>query len=160
LPDLLLAETLPLVLLVPVLLFAGYSDLRWLRIPNRLSILALGLFAVIAVTLPTSELFSRAIAASSVFGIGLALFALRLLGAGDVKLLSVLVLFVPTGLLASFGQIFAAMLLLGTALIVAGRRSHLLDGLGWKSIDTPGVFPMGISISMTGIIFLGIMLAG
>ncbi|TMV67782.1 hypothetical protein FGG78_31750, partial [Thioclava sp. BHET1] len=47
---------LPLLMLAPVLLIVAYCDLRHMRIPNMLSLIALGLFALCALMLPPADL--------------------------------------------------------------------------------------------------------
>lgn len=155
------ASTLPdlLAALVPVgvallLLYAGYSDLRRLQIPNWITLLLILGFVVIAPSLPTAEISSRLIVAAVAFAVGFVLFALNTMGAGDVKLFSGLLLFVPSGDVALFMLIFSATLMVGIATIVLMRRALSTQMASFKSISTPGVFPMGISISAAGLICL------
>lgn len=143
---------LGLLIIAPILVYAAYSDLRWLRIPNGVSLLMLAIFALVAMTLPWSELMWRTSIGATIFVIGLVLFAARLIGAGDVKLLSALLLFVPSSHTLPFFQLFSVSLLLGVAFISVCRRLPQLQTLGWRSVDTPRSFPMGISIALAGLL--------
>ena len=68
-----------------------YTDARFYTISNLLNVTVLFLYGVAAFLLPSDVVTSLA-AAGVIFIIGLALFALGLMGGGDVKLLTVLTL--------------------------------------------------------------------
>lgn len=150
---------LPLLLLSPVLVYGAYSDLRYMRLPNSLSLIALALFAVSAITLPPPDLVARLVVAALVLAAGLTAFAFRLVGGGDVKLLSVLMLFVPTHALSVFGYVFSASMLLGLALVLGLRQFAFAAQSDWKSIGGSSGFPMGVSIGTAGIVFPLVVLA-
>lgn len=143
----------PLMLISPLLLLAAYCDLRFLRIPNIISLAIIAIFVVSILIATPVDLMTRLLVAAVVFGSGFLAFALRLIGGGDVKLLSALVLFVPTHGLPLFANLFSAALLVGVASIIALRRSPLIGKLDWKSLSQPRAFPMGLSIALAGIIF-------
>lgn len=146
------SETLPLLLFAPMLFYAGLSDLQRMRIPNGVSYAAIGLFVVTLPFLAPPEILWRIAAAALVFVVGFGLWALRMFGAGDVKLLSALLLLVPVADLHLFSQVFAVCMLLGLALVTSVRASGLLRQTGWVSMRAAGHFPMGISIAMAGIV--------
>lgn len=153
------ADLVPLLVLIPVLLSAALSDLRALRIPNSHVLTALALFVLSAgafVTLP--EIALRLIAATIVFGIGFGLFALRLFGGGDVKMLAVTTLFIPSDLWLNFAQALSVALLLGSAGIVLLQRPALARRLPWESARQTGRLPMGISIALTPLLLIGAQL--
>jgi prepilin peptidase CpaA len=152
----------PLVLIAPLLALAAVSDLRRLRIPNVISLLMLAVFAGTLLVVPAPDLAGRGIAAGVVFALGFLAFLRGLVGAGDVKLLSVLVLFIPTGGLILFANLFSVALLAGVALILTLRRLPLREGHGWASLAGPRRFPMGISIAAAGIAYapVAMMLGG
>lgn len=144
-------DILPLALLLPILLIAAVSDLRHLRISNNLSLIALGLFALCAPFLAFDEVLLRFLIAGVVFGIGFLMFALRIVAGGDVKLLSVLMLFIPSDSLLLFGYVFSASMLLGITIIICLRKkSPRLLG-HWASVQQANALPMGISIAMAGV---------
>ncbi|MGJ8546039.1 MAG: A24 family peptidase [Sulfitobacter sp.] len=138
-------------LLVAVIVF----DLRQARIPNVLVALLLGVFGVcVAFFLPLEVLIWRGVAAAIVFAIGFAAFAIRSLGAGDVKLLSVLALFVPTADLA-----VTAVLLSGCAIVTLTMmrlvrlraRSAQSD---WAVLRDHYRYPLGPAIALAGLLYL------
>lgn len=147
-------ELLPLLFVTPVLILAATSDLRYLRIPNRLSIIALVLFVASCALLSLDEIIARVICANVVFGIGFLLFAFGILGGGDVKLLSALMLFIPTSSLLLFGYVFSISMLMGITIIVLCRAAPLQLGANWVSLQNSNTLPMGISIAMAGIVHL------
>lgn len=147
-------EILPLSLIVPVLLIAAVSDLRYLRIPNTLSIAALVLFAGCSFLLPFNEVLARLVAAGVVFAIGFLLFAFRMMGGGDVKLLSALMLFIPSSSLILFGNIFSISMLIGILVVVGLKKLPLGPAKNWASVQQSNTFPMGISIALAGTVHM------
>lgn len=139
----------------PLLMAVILYDLRLMRIPNVL----VGLFLIVAVvslplTEPLSEILWRVLAALVVFGAGLALFAARLMGGGDVKLMAVLVLFIPTAALPVFGLLFSVGIVLGVLGMVVLRRMADKSRTRWHSLRENGKFPLGLSIGMAGLAFV------
>lgn len=143
-------EILPLVAFAPILVLAGLSDLRRMRIPNWTSLAAIAIFAVSVPMMGLPEAGWRLAAASVLFAIGLAMWALRLFGAGDVKLLSALLLLVPSQHLLLFWNVFAASLAVGLILVTGLRASGAFRRTGWVSMRAAGSFPMGVSIALAG----------
>ena len=142
----------PLLLLSPVLVATAYCDLRHMRIPNALSLLALAIFALSApFFLPADDILTRAATAAGVLVAGFAAFSLRLLGGGDVKMFSALLLFVPTETMSLFLMIFSATLLFGIALMPVLRAVPKAPATGWVSLQPGAKFPMGISIALAGL---------
>ena len=144
-------DLLPLMLFAPVLVFAGASDLTRMRIPNWTSLAAIGLFVLALPILGLDEALWRLAVAGTIFALGLGLWALRMFGAGDVKLLSALLLLVPVAEIALFWQVLSASLLIGLAAVTGLRASGVLRATGWTSMRAHGQFPMGISIALAGV---------
>lgn len=140
----------PLFFLMPVLIAVAYTDLRYLRIPNFLGIVAIALFVLTAPFLTLGELGLRIVGATSVFCIGFVLFAIRLVGGGDVKFLSAFFLFIPSGTYALFAFNFSSSMLLGIMFVLALRATRFHQNLSLVAIETKGAFPMGISIALSG----------
>lgn len=143
----------PLFLIAPLLVAAIYFDLRYLRIPNLISIALVGVFAAYAFVAAPDDLLTRLLVAAVVFALGFLAFAARLVGGGDVKLLPALLLFIPADGLILFANLFSAALLIGVAIVVALRRSRLAGASGWKSLSQPRAFPMGLSIGFAGLAY-------
>lgn len=144
-------ELIPLHLLAPVLLMVFYFDLRYLRIPDALTLIAIVLFVLTVPLLDLGEAGWRILGAALVFAIGFAMFAVRLVGGGDVKFLAALMLFVPSHSYPLFMLNFSATLILGIAIILTLRVAPVFQGGQFISIKAKSRFPMGISIAVTGL---------
>jgi prepilin peptidase CpaA len=119
---------------------AALGDWSRFMIPNRLSLAIVGLWVVHALILvvqgqsPMFLVWSVAIAIL-VFAIGIVLFALRLLGGGDVKLLAAATLWAAPDYVLPFILIVTlAGALLGFAFLVPGIGHRPADD---TSIDSP-----------------------
>jgi prepilin peptidase CpaA len=147
-----LAPAAGLILASPLLVAMAFLDLRDMQIPKWISGGMIAIFAVMALAmLPWAESGARVAVAAGVFAAGFAGFALRLLGGGDVKALSAMMLLVPFGSLALFMLAFAASLMLGVAAVLLARRLYGHADAGWVSMRSTA-FPMGISIAAAGLI--------
>lgn len=142
---------IPLLLVSPVLVAVAYYDLRYMRIPNSLVLMALAIFLLTLPLLPMSEITWRLGAAAAVFAIGFVVFALNLFGGGDIKMLSALMLFIPSQTYPIYGFAFSAAMLLGVFFVLTLRAAPWLQGSDWITIKSPGTFPMGISIALSGL---------
>lgn len=152
--DITLATGLLGVLLAAVI----YFDLRFMRLPNVLSLAFVLVFAAtVAWTLPMEELLWRLGIGLAVLVVGIAANALRLLGGGDVKVLAALVLFFPRAELLSFTYIFCISMIVGIVLLLAIRRALRRYDPAWRGLREGGKYPMGISIGLAGLIsiFMG-----
>lgn len=134
-----------------ILVLAAISDIRHLRIPNRYSLILIGLFVGLAFTLPLPETGIRVLVAQAVLFVGFLGFGAGLFGGGDVKILSAYMLFVPFDRLNLFALMFSGGLLLGIAGFLATRKiagdrlAHL------AAFDEKAGYPMGLSIAMAGV---------
>jgi prepilin peptidase CpaA len=146
-------EMLPMLLLAPVLVAVAYCDLRFMRIPNVFTLLAIAIFGFAVFAYPPEDLTSRLVVAGIVLALGCVGFAFRLFGGGDVKILSALMLAVPTHGLAVFANVFSASMIGGIVLVLALRRLTWFQGRGWKTFDGSTKFPMGLSIALSGLAF-------
>lgn len=143
---------IPLILTSPILVAVAYCDLRFMRIPNVLSLLILAIFVISSLVNPPVDLLARIFVAAAVFGLGFVAFCARILGGGDVKILAALTLLVPLHSLGIFAYIFSAAMLVGIAAILTLRRLPIAAGHSWKSISGSTRFPMGVSIALAGIV--------
>ena len=148
-----------LAIYVVALVMAGVSDFRTLRIPNWLTgALALAFpIAALAAGQPVNWL-SHVGAGLAVFAVAAVLFAFRLMGGGDVKLLGATALWVGFGQLLPFlmldafvGGIFALVCVLlrhpfvQTAILATLRR---LPVFAHKNLP----IPYGIPIAVAGVL--------
>lgn len=94
--------------LAVALIWAAGTDLRYRRISNKLSLAIVGMFALFSASQLIGGIDWKVailwpvVAATVVFAIGAALFAARLMGGGDVKLMAAVALFAGPGLSLSF----------------------------------------------------------
>lgn len=82
---------------VAVLFYVGFTDLRTLRIPNETVLLLLVLYVIyVLIARSWVEILWNVVLGGIMFGVLLILYGRRVLGGGDVKLLSVAALWVGT----------------------------------------------------------------
>ncbi|WP_138935025.1 A24 family peptidase [Roseovarius arcticus] len=141
-------------LVIPLLLAVIAYDMRFMRIPNWL----VTLFVIVAIcSLPFSvswiELKWRLIAGAGVFLVSLLIFAQRLIGGGDVKLLTALTLLIPVCALQLFGMILSLSIFASVLALFITRRAMLGRPTRWLAISDRSGFPMGLAIGVAGIIF-------
>jgi len=112
-----MVATLPLVLFPFCLIAAALNDIREFKIPNALSVILMAGFAFAAVVtgMEIAALGNHVLTATIVLVIGFGLFCINVFGAGDVKILSVIALwlgwpsFLPCMVyIAFFGGILSA----------------------------------------------------
>jgi len=131
-----LPQSIALVFLT-LLVWAAISDMRTYRIPNAIPACLLALYPLhLAASTTMPDWIGGLLVAFAVFAVGFGLFAARLLGGGDVKLLGAVALWAGPGLILPF--------LLLTAL--AGGVLGLLFWLprlaqGWLASVTAWIAP-------------------
>ena len=151
------------IVLAAALCYGCISDIRRLRIPNAVSLIAIALFFVhhFAQAAPGSlapHLWVGGIAFLFTFG----LFWAGFMGAGDVKLISALMLWggVRDGpaflvAMALIGGLLAAMLLaLRKSMAVWPAIKPYIPSRRVKAWARRGIFPYGIAICVAGLIFI------
>ncbi|HET8649983.1 MAG TPA: prepilin peptidase [Gemmatimonadales bacterium] len=118
-------DALGTVAFVVIALLAAVSDVRTRRIPNRLTVTGLAVFLLLRAPLGWHSLLQGVEGAALGLGIGLALFMLGGLGAGDAKLLAAVGAFFGP---SEFFGAFAITAVVGAvfALVDAARRGVLL----------------------------------
>ncbi|HPE24880.1 A24 family peptidase [Albidovulum sp.] len=142
----------PLVAVAPVMLAAGWFDLRFLRIPNVLSLMVVAAFVLFCLAYPPGDLVWRLAVAAGVFALGFVAYYFRAFGAGDVKFLSALMLLVPLESLALFANVFSLSMLAGIAVVLTMKRIPVFARTGWASMRPGRHFPMGVSIGLAGLL--------
>lgn len=162
-------------MLVLLLALAAWTDWRTLRVPNWLTVpgMAWGLyFSAIHGTSVASGLFAGALGLLTGLLLLLPLFALRVLGAGDVKLMAMVGAFL--GALATFKAALVIGIVGGVAAVLFALSHRALGQLAVNARDIvqsaalpgvhlwqPGVsgtsigkLPYGISIALGTLVFL------
>ncbi len=139
------------VAMAAVLIAAMVIELRTGRIPNWLTLVPLALFAVVFVLAEdrTGLLIQLALAAG-VFAVGLGLFATGAIGAGAVKLIAGLVLFVPLGSAFYTLLIFLAVFFVSAFLFVQIRKLLGSEQSSWH-VMANAVIPLSFPICVAGI---------
>jgi prepilin peptidase CpaA len=149
------------LLIFPLLLaFAASSDLLTMRISNRLVLLLVAAFFVVALIagLPFQHLAIHIGFALLVLAVAFAFFAFGWIGGGDAKLAAATALWLGTGILLLQYLVYAA--LLGGALtlaVLALRRLPLMPiiaGTGWiaRLHEPKAGVPYGIALAAAGIL--------
>ena len=142
-------------LLAPLFVAVILFDLRVMRIPNRLvALIAIVAVAVLVLDVAWDEALLRVAVAGAVLLIGLVLFALRLMGGGDIKVLTVMMLLISTDTLPIFGLLLSASIFFGIAMMGIARALAKGHQTRWRSLWDRQRFPLGLPIGMAGLAYL------
>lgn len=148
------------LLIFPLLMaYAASSDLLTMRISNRIVLLLIASFFLVAwiVGLPLGDIGMALLAAGIVLVVAFAFFAFRWIGGGDAKLVAATTLWLGFGLTLPY-LVYAALLGGGlTLLILAVRRWPLpetLSRIRWidRLHDSKGGIPYGIALAAAGLL--------
>lgn len=155
-------STLTLLVFVFGSCFAIISDFRSLRIPNWISLIMLGGFAIYAMAFWQSiPILMHLAIAGAMLVPALLFYALGWFGGGDLKFLTVTGLWVGPALAVNFVVLLAllSVVLAGSLLIFQGRlkQGYLVPEKPWIwhrtwQIAEQGVCPYGIAIGIAGLI--------
>ncbi|HLG88385.1 MAG TPA: prepilin peptidase [Alphaproteobacteria bacterium] len=155
-------HTILLLMFVCLLLYAAYCDVRRFEIPNAAPLALLGLFPLFAATSKTEiPMFTTAIVALLILGIGILLFAKGVMGAGDVKLFAAASLWIGPGHCFDFVTDTAAIGGILGLVLLTGIGRKLFD---WMRAESAGVtarawgfkrpMPYGVAISAGALLTL------
>jgi prepilin peptidase CpaA len=148
------------LLIFPLLMaYAASSDLLTMRISNRIVLLLLGSYFLVApiVGLPLGDIGMALLSAGIVLVVAFAFFAFGWIGGGDAKLVAATTLWLGFGLTLPY-LVYAALLGGGlTLMILAVRRWPLPEALGrikWidRLHDSKGGIPYGIALAAAGLL--------
>jgi prepilin peptidase CpaA len=144
---------------LPICLYVAYKDLAEMRIPN-LSVLALlAVFIVVGpLVMPLADYGWRFSHFAVVLAIGFLLTSFAGVGAGDSKFAAAMAPFVALGDATSVLVIFCALVFVTFALHRLSRSIGFIRKLApsWKSW-TNKKFPMGITLTATLLVYLGLV---
>ena len=146
-----------------LLAWAVVSDLTTLRIPNFVPLFLGGLYPFFLAFAPVPVDWAGGLMASCfVFLAGTVLFALRVMGGGDIKLMAVVALWAGPELISGFLAITAitggvmAVIACTRLRFVLGYAIHFMGPRIASAIPVPaGVLPYGLAIACGGI-FVGV----
>ena len=145
---------LPFVL--PICIWVAWSDLKFMKIPNKAVMAMLAVFLVVGlIVIPLSEYPWRLLQGLVVLVVGFVLNMVRMIGAGDAKFAAAMALFIPVGDAQLLMLLFASVLIAGFAShrlfrAVPALRSRCPDWKSWTSKQ----FPMGLALGGTMIFYL------
>ncbi len=143
---------------MPFCLYAAFTDLKWMIIPNWVSIALVVVFVVLGlIFLPFSAIGWRLLIGFGVLAVGFVLNAGGFIGGGDVKVLAGFTPFIAPGDYADYLLILSVSMLATLACHRLAKRSAVVRSLtpDWKSWDAGRLFPMGISLATAGLVYLG-----
>lgn len=134
-----------------ILIVAMALEVRTGRIPNWLTLLPVALFVAVAVSVADfSVLYPQLALGVGVFLFGLVLFAISGIGAGAVKLMAGLALFVPLDKALLTLAVFLAAFFVSSFIIVQVRKVIGSEESKWHMLSR-GVLPMSIPIGIAGL---------
>ncbi|MHA7774863.1 A24 family peptidase [Roseibium sp. M-1] len=155
-----MVEAALLVIFPMLVAFGGASDLLTMTIQNRVSLLLVAGFALVAIGtgLPLSDWGTHLLGFLPVFVVGFTFFAFGWMGGGDVKFISAISLWI--GLTPELGHFMILVSLYGAVLtlgIMSMRQMvgfpHILARQEWfdRLHDNRSGIPYGIAIAVAGL---------
>ncbi len=147
----------------PVCLWAAWSDLSTMKIPNRAVLALVGVFAIVGlVALPLPDYGWRWAHLAVILVAGFALSSLRLLGAGDAKFAAAMAPFVALPDAGRFLMLLAAVTLAAFVLHRLLRATPAVRARteGWESWTRGRQFPMGFALGPALIFYLALAASG
>ena len=147
-----------LIVAVPVGLWVTYTDLSRMKITNAAVMTLLAGYVVLGIlALPIDAYLWGYVHLIVVLVIGIALNALRAVGAGDAKFAAAAAPMVATGDIGPLLMLFSLCLVLGWAVHRIARMTPLRRmAPDWASWTSGRRFPMGLPLAMTLIAYLGL----
>lgn len=146
---------LPFVL--PLCLYVTYTDLARMKITNRAVVALASVYLLIGpIALASWEIYFWGLAyIVIVLLVGMALNALRVMGAGDAKFLAAAAPFISLGDLGLLTWVFMGVTLAAFATHRIVRRTALRNlAPDWISWDQGNRFPMGFALGPTLALYL------
>lgn len=144
------------VLTLPICIWAAWSDLKFLKIPNILSVVLALLFIILGpFVLPFDDYVGRIIVGLIALAVGFLIHFTGLVGGGDLKLIAAMLPFIAREDLVAFAFVVSIMTLAGVAAHrTIGKLGYAPEG--WKSWEGHRKYPFGYSLAGAFIFYLGI----
>jgi prepilin peptidase CpaA len=135
-------------LLLPVCLWVAWSDLRYMKIPNKaVWVMFIIYVAVGLVVLPLDTFGWRLVHLVVVLLAGMVLNAAGMVGAGDAKFAAAAAPFIAIGDLQLVLMILASMMIAGYTIHRIAKHTALRRlAPHWESWTREGKYPMGLSL--------------
>lgn len=141
---------------IPIAIWVSWSDMKFMKIPNKSVVALFVIFAVVGlIALPFEDYLWRYLNVLVVLVIGFFLNMRRAIGAGDAKFAAAMAAFFPATDTAILIYFFAAVLLGAFATHRGFRRIPAVRAAfpDWKSWENRD-FPMGLALSGALILYL------
>lgn len=163
---------LPVVL--PVAIYIAWHDMRDMKISNASVMALLGVFVILGpFAFGWPDYLYQLVQAPVVLVVGMALWALRLMGGGDAKMLAAMAPYIVLDDLALLLAVFVAATIAALATHSLFRFTALRNlAPDWKSWSARKgnlrgglfgldlAFPKGLALSMTLVFYLGLAVLG
>lgn len=145
-----LPEAAFFVLTLPFSLWVAWSDLKFMRISNRLNMILFGVFLISGlILLPLEDYGLRVGIAVAALVIGFVINAIGLMGGGDAKYIAAFIAFIDPGELGEFFFVMSICLLTAVFVHRVARASKTMRRAtpDWVSWQPEKRFPMGLGLS-------------
>lgn len=135
------------VLTLPISIWAAWSDLKFMKIPNIISIVLALIFIVVGpLVLPFDIYLGRILVGIIALAVGFLIFFTGIAGGGDIKLLAAMLPFIAREELFAFAFLLSAMTLSGIAAHrLVGKLGYAPEG--WISWQGNRKYPFGLSLA-------------
>lgn len=144
---------------LPFSLWATWTDLKYMKIPNLLVLIMAGVFGVIgAIVLPFDVYLWRLLGGFLVLAVGFVLFSVGLMGGGDAKFAAAMAMFIAHHEILQFLFILSVVTLLAVlSHWLLGKMAFARPITGaWESWTNKKKFPLGFGMGIALITYLGI----
>lgn len=140
----------------PIALWAAYSDLSTMKIPNKSVLALMAIFLVVGlIALPFAEYWPRLIHFVVILLVGFVLTMTGLVGAGDAKFAAAMAPFVALSDATFVIMLFAVSAVIGVVGHRLAKRTPLRKlAPNWESWNRTKDFPMGLPLAATLVIYL------
>jgi prepilin peptidase CpaA len=145
------------------LCYGCISDIKSLKIPNAVSVIVLALFILNYLLFGAADILTKhVIVACSALLLGFGIFAAGLMGAGDIKLISALMLWAgPQNgfdfliIMTFAGGLFASLLLITrSSMAIWPSAQNYIPSRRIRAWAQRGIFPYGIAICTAGLVLM------
>ncbi len=143
---------------LPICIWAAWTDLKWMKILNITVMTLAGVFLIVGlIALPFDVYLWRLLHLALVLLVGMAMNAARMIGAGDAKFMAAAAPFIAVG------DVFLVLIILATSMVI-GYTLHRIAkhtplrklAPDWESWTKDKKFPMGLCLGATLAIYLGL----
>ena len=140
----------------PVAIWAAYSDLSTMKIPNKSVLALMTIFIVVGLfAMPFAEYWPRMIHFVVILVVGFVITMVGLVGAGDAKFAAAMAPFVALGDAVFVLMLFAVCAVVGVVGHRLAKRTPIRKLTpNWESWQREKDFPMGLPLAATLVIYL------